>query len=90
MFFLHDDFAGRKSLPATASDNKLIKPLAGRSTGRGSAHLHRQPGPAVSPPLLGGRHRYRGVDRTQAWAYFVAGTYNLLRITRLGLALQAG
>ena len=36
------------------------------------------------------RSRYRGVERTQAWAYFVAGTYNLLRITKLGLPLQAG
>lgn len=36
------------------------------------------------------RTRYRGVERTQAWAYFVAGTYNLLRITRLGLSLQTG
>lgn len=36
------------------------------------------------------RTRYRGVERTQAWAYFVAGTYNLLRITKLGVNLQAG
>jgi len=36
------------------------------------------------------RTRYRGMERTQAWAYFVAGTYNLLRITNLGLSLQAG
>jgi transposase len=35
------------------------------------------------------RSRYRGVERTQAWAYFVAGTYNLLRITNLE-CLQAG
>ena len=36
------------------------------------------------------RSRYRGVERTQAWAYFVAGPYNLLRITNLTLSLQAG
>ena len=36
------------------------------------------------------RTRYRGMERTQAWAYFIAGTYNLLRITNLGLSLQAG
>lgn len=36
------------------------------------------------------RTRYRGVERTQAWAYFVAGTYNLLRITNLGLRGPAG
>lgn len=29
------------------------------------------------------RSRYRGIDRTQAIAYFVAGTYNLLRMARL-------
>ena len=29
------------------------------------------------------RSRYLGLDRTQAWGYFVAGTYNLLRMVRL-------
>ena len=29
------------------------------------------------------RTRYRGKERTQAWGYFVAGTYNLLRMARL-------
>jgi len=29
------------------------------------------------------RSRYRGIERTQAWGYFVAGTYNLLRLARL-------
>lgn len=32
------------------------------------------------------RSRYRGLERTQAWGYFVAGTYNLLRLARLGAA----
>ena len=32
------------------------------------------------------RSRYRGRERTQAWGYFVAGTYNLLRMARLSLA----
>ena len=32
------------------------------------------------------RSRYRGIERTQAWGYFVAGTYNLLRLARLELA----
>jgi transposase len=31
------------------------------------------------------RSRYRGRERTQAWSYFVAGTYNLLRMARLEL-----
>src|SRR5690606_9587234 len=33
------------------------------------------------------RSRYRGKERTQAWGYFVAGTYNLLRIARLSMAM---
>lgn len=32
------------------------------------------------------RSRYRGRERTQAWSYFVASTYNLLRLARLELA----
>jgi transposase len=32
------------------------------------------------------RSRYRGLERTQAWGYFVAGTYNLLRLVRLAAA----
>ena len=36
------------------------------------------------------RTRYRGVERTQAWAYFVAGAYNLLRMTRLRMNLSPG
>jgi transposase len=32
------------------------------------------------------RSRYRGLERTQAWGYFVAGTYNLVRLTRLSQA----
>lgn len=33
------------------------------------------------------RSRYLGIERTQAIAYFVAGTYNLLRMARLEAAL---
>jgi transposase len=36
------------------------------------------------------RTRYRGIDRNQAWAHLVAATYNLLRLARLRLSLQAG
>ena len=32
------------------------------------------------------RSRYRGVERTQAWGYFVVSTYNLLRMARLKAA----
>ncbi|MDB6019248.1 MAG: tnp23 [Pedosphaera sp.] len=34
--------------------------------------------------------RYRGIERTQAWVYFVAGAYNLLRMTRLALSAPPG
>jgi len=39
--------------------------------------------------VVGGlrRSRYRGTERTQAWGYFVAATYNLLRLARLELAI---
>jgi Transposase DDE domain. len=29
------------------------------------------------------RTRYRGISRTQAWAYFVGSAYNLLRMVKL-------
>lgn len=32
------------------------------------------------------RSRYRGLERTQAWGNFVAATYNLLRLAKLGAA----
>ena len=32
------------------------------------------------------RTRYLGIERTQAAAYFIAGTYNLLRMVRLEAA----
>lgn len=31
------------------------------------------------------RTRYRGRERTQAWVYFIASSYNLLRMAKLGL-----
>ncbi len=34
------------------------------------------------------RTRYRGRERTQAWGYFVAGTYNLLRMAKLELVAR--
>lgn len=74
-------------------DNVTVAGLDGRTT--------RQPGYQVSLKLrkrveeifgwiktVGGfrRSRYRGLERTQAWGDFVAGTYNLLRMARLGAA----
>jgi len=71
--------------------------LDGRTTGRAGYQTSQRLRKRVEEifgwmKTVGGlkRTRYRGVERTQAWAYFVAGTYNLLRITNLGLRLQAG
>ena len=36
------------------------------------------------------RSRYRGTDRTQAWAYFVASAYNLVRMAKLEVVLASG
>jgi IS5 family transposase len=36
------------------------------------------------------RSRYRGKDRTQAWAYFVASAYNLVRMAKLEVVLASG
>jgi transposase len=35
------------------------------------------------------RSRYLGIERTQAWGYFVAGTYNLVRMAKLANAPPA-
>jgi transposase len=74
-----------------------VEGLDGRTTGRAGYQISQRLRKRVEEifgwmKTVGGlrRTRYRGVERTQAWAYFVAGTYNLLRITNLGLSLQAG
>lgn len=36
------------------------------------------------------RTRYRGIERTQGWAYFVASAYNLVRMARLTTAVVSG
>ena len=84
----------REIAPHTACKNGLQVPgLDGRTT--------RQTGYRISQRLrkrveeifgwmktVGGlrRSRYRGRERTQAWGYFVASTYNLLRLARLEAA----
>ena len=67
--------------------------LDGRTTGRSGYHTSQRIRKRVEEifgwiKTVGGlrRSRYRGQDRTQAWGYFVAGTYNLLRLARLELA----
>jgi transposase len=88
----------RQVAPHTACKDRLQVPgLDGRTTGRTGYRTSQRIRKRVEEifgwmKTVGGlrRSRYRGVERTQAWAYFVAGTYNLLRITNLGLSLQTG
>jgi transposase len=81
---------------AACKEAMEVAGLDGRTTRQGSYRTSQRIRKRVEEifgwmKTVGGmrRTRYRGVDRTQAWAYFVAGTYNLLRITRLGMSLQA-
>ncbi len=67
--------------------------LDGRTTGQKSYTISQRIRKRVEEiigwiKVIGGlrRSRYRGIERTQAWGYFVAGTYNLLRLARLELA----
>ena len=85
--------------PHTACKEGInVSGLDGRTTGRAGYRISQRLRKRVEEifgwmKTVGGfrRTRYRGVERTQAWkTYFVAGTYNLLRITNLGLNLQAG
>lgn len=64
--------------------------LDGRTTGKASYRISQKIRKRVEEifgwiKTVGGlrRSRYRGRERTQAWGYFVAGTYNLLRLARL-------
>lgn len=66
--------------------------LDGRTTGKESYRVSQRIRKKVEEifgwmKTVGGlrRSRYRGRERTQAWGYFVAGTYNLLRMARLEL-----
>ena len=82
---------------AACKERTHVAGLDGRTTGRAGYRASQRLRKRVEEifgwmKTVGGlrRSRYRGVERTQAWAYFVAGTYNLLRITKLGLSSQAG
>jgi len=70
-----------------------VEGLDGRTTTKASYRLSQKLRKRVEEifgwlKTVGGvrRSRYRGRERTQAWGYFVAGTYNLLRLARLALA----
>jgi transposase len=70
-----------------------VRGLDGRTTAKASYRVSQKIRKRVEEIIgwiktVGGlrRSRYRGRERTQSWGYFVAGTYNLLRMARLSLA----
>jgi transposase len=79
--------------PAACKDNVKVAGLDGRTTTQRSYQVSLKIRKRVEEifgwiKTVGGfsRSRYRGLERTQAWGYFVAGTYNLLRMVRLAAA----
>jgi transposase len=84
----------RDIAPHVACKNKTKIPgLDGRTTGslayRVSQVIRKRVEKIIGwIKMIGGlrRSRYRGLERTQACGYFVAATYNLLRLARLELA----
>jgi len=72
-------------------DGIKVEGLDGRTTGQATYTVSQRIRKRVEEIIgwiktVGGlrRSRYRGLERTQAWGYFVAGTYNLLRLAKLG------
>jgi len=84
----------RKVVPHVACKEGVNVPgLDGRTTGQTSYGVSLRIRKRVEEIIgwvktVGGlrRSRYRGLERTQAWGYFVAGTYNLVRLAKLGAA----
>jgi IS5 family transposase len=84
----------RDILPHVAcKDGIKVEGLDGRTTGQETYAVSQRIRKRVEEIIgwiktVGGlrRSRYRGLERTQAWGYFVAGTYNLLRLAKLGAA----
>jgi transposase len=77
---------------AACKDKVKVAGLDGRTTGQSGYQTSQRVRKRVEEifgwmKTVGGlrRTRYRGIDRTQAWAYMVAGAYNLLRMARLRL-----
>lgn len=73
-------------------DNVKTPGLDGRTVGKKNYRISQRIRKRVEEiigwiKVIGGlrRSRYRGVERTQAFGYFVAATYNLLRMARLAL-----
>jgi len=79
--------------PHTAcKENLVVEGLDGRTTGKSGYQTSQRLRKRVEEifgwmKTVGGmrRTRYRGIDRTQAWVYTVAATYNLIRMARLSL-----
>lgn len=82
----------RQVLPHVACKEGVSVPgLDGRTTGQKAYALSQRIRKRVEEiigwiKVIGGlrRSRYRGMQRTQAFGYFVAATYNLVRMARLG------
>jgi transposase len=73
-------------------DGVRVSGLDGRTTSKESYRLSQRIRKRVEEifgwiKTVGGlrRSRYRGLERTQAWGYFVVAAYNLLRMARLSL-----
>jgi transposase len=84
----------REIVPQVACKEKVqVAGLAGRTTTQRSYQVSLKIRKRVEEifgwiKMVGGfrRSRYRGLERTQAWGCFVAGTCNLLRMVRLAAA----
>ena len=81
---------------AACKDHQRVIGLDARTTGRSGYQKSQKARKRVEEifgwmKTVGGlrRTRYRGIDRTQAWAYFVASAYNLLRLAKLHAALPS-
>jgi len=81
----------REIIPHVACKERVKVPgLDGRTVGKKSYTISQRIRKRVEEiigwiKVIGGlrRSRYRGLERTQAFGYFVAATYNLLRMARL-------
>jgi transposase len=78
-------------------DNVAVPGMDGRTTTRSGYQTSQRIRKRIEEifgwmKTVGGlrRSRYRGIDRTQAWAYFVASAYNLLRMAKLELIASGG
>ncbi len=76
--------------PHVACKEQKVEGLDRRTTGSGGYQTSQRIRKRVEEicgwiKTIGGlrRSRYLGIERTQAWSYFVGGTYNLLRMARL-------